>query len=222
MLAHESQWRKVIDQLPEIDVDGPGTSLRALVETAWANKSSTPEQRWRQLKQTVGAAVEKAKAYSRVPSGGVGTGRLKVVDRLALEKLIPAIVFTYTYPRLDVNVSKQRNHLLKAPFCIHPKTGRVCVPLAVEGIEEFDPETVPTLEQLIIAAGISSRLQAATAAETEDREGDDVGDAAQLWRLTPLRPHIEAFELFVRGCERETMRSMRAEQEQAAAFTGSW
>lgn len=49
------------------------------------------------------------------------------------------ILFTYAYPRLDVEVSKHMNHLLKAPFCVHPKTGRLCVPIDPATAEDFDP-----------------------------------------------------------------------------------
>lgn len=49
------------------------------------------------------------------------------VKAKALLKAIQDVVFAYSYPRLDLEVSKKMNHLLKAPFCVHPKTGKVCL-----------------------------------------------------------------------------------------------
>ena len=66
-----------------------------------------------------------------------------------LKAALEDVILQYTYPRLDAEVSKHRNHLLKAPFCIHPKTGRVCVPVDPETIDDFNPETVPTVFQLL-------------------------------------------------------------------------
>jgi len=63
---------------------------------------------------------------------------------------IEDIMIEYTYPRLDINVSKQMNHLLKAPFCVHPKTGRVCVPIMnLEQPELFEPGKAPLLADLV-------------------------------------------------------------------------
>jgi hypothetical protein len=38
---------------------------------------------------------------------------------------------------------------LQAPFCVHPKTGKVCVPIDPEAAWEFDPDDVPTVQQLL-------------------------------------------------------------------------
>lgn len=59
------------------------------------------------------------------------------------------MVFTYLWPRLDVHVSTALNHLLKAPFVVHPSTGRVCVPFSPSEVRVFRPEDVPTLPRLV-------------------------------------------------------------------------
>ena len=56
-----------------------------------------------------------------------------------LTSCLQRIIFSHVYPRLDAEVSKHMNHLLKAPFCVHPKTGRVCVPIDPSKCDEFDP-----------------------------------------------------------------------------------
>lgn len=40
-----------------------------------------------------------------------------------LQGALEDIIIQYTYPRIDTEVSRKLNHLLKAPFCVHPGTG---------------------------------------------------------------------------------------------------
>lgn len=65
------------------------------------------------------------------------------------ENALQDVVLQYTWPRIDAEVSKHRNHLLKSPFCVHPSTGRVCVPVNPSLVDEFDPATVPTVGELL-------------------------------------------------------------------------
>ncbi|PVV02123.1 hypothetical protein BB560_003435 [Smittium megazygosporum] len=76
-------------------------------------------------------------------------GNKKSKERIYPATLISEIVLQYVYPRLDENVSTHLNHLLKSPFCIHPKTGKVCVPIGHHEIDKFDPMTAPTIFTLL-------------------------------------------------------------------------
>lgn len=68
-------------------------------------------------------------------------GQLKRRQQFILEE----IMLQYAYPRLDINVTKGLNHLLKSPFCVHPKTGKICLPFHPRAAEKFDPSSVPTI-----------------------------------------------------------------------------
>lgn len=61
---------------------------------------------------------------------------------------IQEVKLQHCFPRLDANVTRGLNHLLKLPFCVHPKTGKICVPIDINNIDEFDIFKVPTLENL--------------------------------------------------------------------------
>jgi len=54
----------------------------------------------------------------------------------------------HCFPRLDTHVTRGMNHLLKLPFCVHPKTGNVCVPIDIKAIDGFRLEQVPNIKDL--------------------------------------------------------------------------
>jgi DNA primase small subunit len=98
--------------------------------------------------------------------------------------------------------------LLKAPFCVHPKTGRICVPVDPEQIDEFDPELVPTVGQLL------RELDATTSESTgEEHLGPSplfslvtrrqivliLAFTSQDWEKTSLKPYVEMLEKHALG-----------------------
>ena len=59
------------------------------------------------------------------------------------------LVFSFTFPRLDANVTITMNHLLKSPFSVHPKSGLLSLPINENMYSVFPPDWVPTLSSLL-------------------------------------------------------------------------
>jgi len=166
----------------------PEGSLRDKVEQAWNSNCSTTEDRWKKLVYCVN-------------------------EKFNGKNLLEEIMFQYVYPRLDINVSKGLNHLLKSPFCIHPKTGRVCVPIDPARAEEFDPFTVPTISELI------NELD--EYAKNNNENEDDTPKPKREYMKTSLAKSMKIFERFLSGLEKENNERRRIENEKQAQ-TGQW
>ena len=127
-------------------------------------------------------------------------------DKSKIELWPVATVFRYTYPRLDINVSKMQNHLLKSPFCVLPKTGRVCVPIDTKKVDEFDPFEVPTLTQL---------MEELEAYETSDGE-----NVEYEWQKTSLKESFGHFQKdFLLPMWKDMKRGEKDKAEQQAAIS---
>lgn len=113
-------------------------------------------------------------------------------------------MFSFTYPRLDMEVSRHMNHLLKAPFCVHPKTGRVCVPIDPNNCDEFDPTAVPTLSQLFEELNIGG-----TRAEDENEwDRTSLGQPISFFRSSFLQP-------LLKSCKEEMESSYKSKLQQS-------
>lgn len=182
----EAEWTKVLEFVPNHG------QIRLRMQEEWkANASATTgEKKWAQLVATV---RDVAQRENKLASD-------------ALMRSLDAIVLHYTYPRLDVNVSTHRNHLLKSPFVIHPKTGNVCVPIF--DVESFHPDQVPNLTTLL-------------------RELDNTGTCAlagvvKRFESDFLLPLESTLNEQKRARESQQRQAKRAQQDKASAESGEW
>ncbi|DAZ97674.1 TPA: hypothetical protein N0F65_009675 [Lagenidium giganteum] len=195
IFSHEKHWTKVLDMVPDEDI-------RSHLAARWSSTScnTTGVEKWTELVELVRGTVSKNVANNKRQ---VNQNVKRNLQELKL--CVQEIVFAYLYPRLDANVSKQRNHLLKSPFAVHPKTGRVCVPIYAEAIDSFDPFTVPTLGQL------QDELN-----KNDNQEGTDLAK-------TSLNDYVAFFdESLIKPLAAAAKRKQRHAKESAAAFNGDW
>ncbi|KAG9269539.1 DNA primase small subunit [Astyanax mexicanus] len=109
------------------------------------------------------------------------------------------IMLQYCYPRLDVNVSKGVNHLLKSPFSVHPKTGRISVPIDLRNLDKFDPFEVPTIS-LICEELDKPRPDEEEEDDTKDKENEiEAGERRKIrdFKRTSLAKYIKLFDQFL-------------------------
>lgn len=198
LLATQESWEEFLDTMPNAAKGTVGERMKS----EWPMSETTPQEKWEELKK-----------HLKIVYGSTGQVKKtkKVVDKEkeAILNWPTETIFKFTYPRLDINVSKMQNHLLKSPFCVHPKTGRVCVPIEVDKIDEFDPFKVPTLHQLM-----------------RELDGfEDFGNGKKLrdWQKTSLKAYFEPFRKnFLDPLQSDLRRIAKAKAEELAAVTGDF
>uniref|UniRef100_A0A3B4CF51 DNA primase n=1 Tax=Pygocentrus nattereri TaxID=42514 RepID=A0A3B4CF51_PYGNA len=174
LLSSKESVDKVLSLLPE---DILCHSLHDLLNLYQTEKN--PLKRWDKLK----AVVHHKRATSK--KGG--------------QYFEKEIMLQYCYPRLDVNVSKGVNHLLKSPFSVHPKTGRISVPIDLRNLDKFDPFEVPTIS-LICEELDKPRAGEEEEDDTKDKENEtDPGERRKIrdYKRTSLAKYIKMFDQFL-------------------------
>lgn len=196
LLHDKVKYMKVLNELPD-------ETIRTELHDTWEKDRATGAARWRQLKAATSPAA-----------GGGGGGRVEQSSKRRklnypeLEAWRMELVFTHCYPRLDANVSKSQNHLLKSPFCVHPKTGRVCVPIDPARADQFDPFAVPTVRTLCEEVDAYDRAHAGGG-----------GEAVPDIEKTSMQETIVTFDrVFMRDLNTTIRRGIRDRAEEQATM----
>jgi len=131
MTRHGKKW---LDNMPESIVSGTGMSRKRIDKLVFSNPlyKDNDEKMW--------ARLEKIKTINK-------TG-FSPAEWIAMVSLAP---------RLDEPVSLGKRHMMKLPFCVHPSTNAICIPLCLENLSDFNPRTAPTLESLFSSDDLTTQ-----------------------------------------------------------------
>ncbi|KAI5170668.1 DNA primase small subunit [Nematocida sp. LUAm3] len=72
------------------------------------------------------------------------------------ESGIPSL-YSKIFPKIDASVTKQPKHLLKSPFCIHPRSHRVCIPIFLDTLDDLSLNDIPTLSDVLNDSSLISK-----------------------------------------------------------------
>ena len=165
-----------------------------------SSDTASSSERWQILKEMITPATSTQQQQRQ---------KRRKIDYAEMDRWRYELVFQHCYPRLDANVSKSQNHLLKSPFCVHPKTGRVCVPIDPTEAEKFNPFTVPTVRALCNQIDAYDRAHGGAAAT------ESVSDIDK----TQLKDAIATFDkTFMAGMWKTIRGGFREKQERLAAM----
>ncbi|OQV17238.1 DNA primase small subunit [Hypsibius exemplaris] len=180
LMESEKGLAKVLAMLEDQELIA---KVRAAIEPI-----SGSERRWDKLTDMVGDYVASKKRNQ---------------DSWKTSNMLDELQVMFCYPRLDINVSHGLNHLLKSPFSVHPKTGRVCVPINPDQADQFDPFAVPTIDQLLEEMSDYDKAHPPLSATGTGDEPTTVPTKPPIpdWKKTSLKEGITIFETFVRKLE---------------------
>ncbi|EEQ91397.2 DNA primase small subunit [Blastomyces dermatitidis ER-3] len=176
--------------------------------------------KWNDIDALAKSTKSRAEQQDGKGRGGASSSN-RPIDTKALLEAKQDIALEYTYPRLDAEVGKKLIHLLKSPFVVHPGTGRVCVPIDIRRVEQFDPLRVPTVGELIAeinaweggdelrdddandvnsnGAAVKDEQMVGDVLPSSTADIDGRGRKVQDYEKTSLKPYIDYFRSFVAG-----------------------